>query len=109
MLGSSSGLAGVIATWTRGASSDGCRVLSEAVAAGSPMSIGGCGDSRLILLVGRAGKGGGVVSADAGVTVMACGNGGGFRGGRRGGWDIFPVAKHLEGLGMEKSTAELCL
>lgn len=75
------------------------------------MSIGGGGDSRLTLpaVVGRGGKGGGVVSADAGVIVMACGSGDSFRGGRRGGWDIFSVAKHLEGLELKSQLVSFVL
>lgn len=52
------------------------------------MRIGGGRVSLLILLVGRGGKGGGVGSAAPRFTVIAWGNGEGFRGDRGGGWDI---------------------
>lgn len=102
------GLVGVIVIWICGVFLDGCRVFFEVVVIGFFMSIGGCGDFWLILFVGWVGKGGGVVSVDVGVIVMVCGSGGGFCGGRCGGWDIFLVVKYLEGLGMEKLIVEFC-
>lgn len=72
MYRSSSGLAGVIATWTGGTCSDSCAVPSgAAITTDSLVRIGGGGMSLLRPLVRRGGKGGGVGSAAPGVPVIA--------------------------------------